>query len=26
VSEVCEKPKKQSKTIKQLCKRWGKDD
>jgi hypothetical protein len=24
-SAVCEK-KKQSKTVKQLCKRWGKDD
>lgn len=24
-SEVCNK-KKQSKTVKQLCKRWGKDD
>ena len=26
VSEVCQKRKKQSKTVKQLCKRWGKDD
>jgi hypothetical protein len=24
VSEVCEKKKKQSKTVKQLCKRWEK--
>lgn len=24
-SEVCDK-KKKSKTVKQLCKRWGKDD
>lgn len=26
VSAICERPKKQSKTVKQLCKRWGKDD
>jgi hypothetical protein len=26
VSAVCQKRKKQSKTVKQLCKRWGKDD
>lgn len=25
-SEVCNKSKKQSKTVKQLCKRWGKND
>ena len=24
VSAVCEKRKKQSKTVKQLCKKWGK--
>jgi len=24
-SAVCNKSKKQSKTVKQLCKRWGKD-
>ena len=26
VSEVCDKRKKQSKTVKQLCKRWEKYD
>jgi hypothetical protein len=26
VSAVCEKRKKQSKTVQQLCKQWGKDD
>lgn len=26
VSDICKKNKKQSKTVKQLCKRWGKDD
>ena len=25
-SAVCNKSKKQSKTLQQLCKRWGKDD
>ena len=25
-SAVCDKRKKQSKTVQQLCKRWGKDD
>ena len=26
VSEVCERKKKQSETVKQLCKRWGKQN
>lgn len=26
VSEVCQKRKKQSKTVQKLCKKWGKDD
>ena len=26
VSEVCQKRKKQSKTVQQLCKKWDKDD
>ena len=26
VSAICDKPKKQSKTVQQLCKKWGKDD
>jgi hypothetical protein len=26
VSAVCERKKKQSETVKQLCKRWGKND
>jgi hypothetical protein len=26
VSDICKKNKKQSNTVKDLCKRWGKDD
>ena len=26
VSEVCQTRKKQSKTVQQLCKKWGKED